>query len=186
MISLGIGKINTKRCEPAPAVLQALCETVAWCLSRSVNSDQLRSHELDPTESLKVPPFDELGIGVWIEKKRMSYKRATCAINETRSTLIRDTKLEIPDLAVARSKGKLLLYWPLENVEDGAASAGSRGFFDIEDAPPWDTWFLYSESSIFCWVSESLVQNAQNGIDANPVDCIHWCDWSKLSEQQNT
>jgi ferredoxin len=145
-----------------------------------LRGDQLCSNELDPSDSLRVTPFDDLEIGIGIEEKRKSYVRATCAINESRSTLIRDTKLEIPDLTAAQSKGKLLLYWPLESVVDGAASAGSRGFFDIEDAPPWDTWFSYSGNSIFCWVPESLVQNAQDGIDANPVDCIHWCDWSKL------
>jgi hypothetical protein len=104
------------------------------------------------------------------------------AIIETRSTLIRDTHIGNADLALAQSKGKLLLYEPLETVTDGAAAAASRGFFDIEDAPPWDTWFLYSRGTIFSWVPESLAQNAQAGIDANPVDCIHWCDWSKLSE----
>lgn len=185
MIKLGIGKITPKRCEPSPDVLRALCETVAWCLSRSVQNCQLRSRELDPSDFLRVPTYDELGIGLWVEEKRASYKRATHAINKTRSILLRDTKIEIPDLAAAQSKGRLLLYWPMENVEDGAASAGSRGFFDIEDSPPWDTWFLYARGSIFCWVPESLVQNAQAGIDANPVDCIHWCDWSKLSDQKD-
>jgi len=91
----------------------------------------------------------------------------------------------MPDLAMARSQGRLLLYEPLETVDDGAASASSQGFFDVEDAPPWDTWFVYSGGSIFCWVPDSLVQKAQAGIDANPVDCIHWCDWSRLSEPQD-
>jgi hypothetical protein len=182
MITLGIGKINPKRCEPSPAVLRALCETVAWCLSSSVQSDQLRSRELDPSDFLRVPPFEELGIDVWVEKKRESYERATQAICELRSSLIRDARIEMTNLAMAQTKGRLLLYEPLETVEDGAASAGSRGFFDIEDAPPWDTWVVYSEDSIFCWVPGSLAQSAQAGIDANPVDCIHWCDWSRLSE----
>ena len=57
----------------------------------------------------------------------------------------------MPDLAMARSQGRLLLYEPLETVDDGAASASSQGFFDVEDAPPWDTWFVYSRGSIFCW-----------------------------------
>jgi ferredoxin len=187
MITLGIGKINPKRCEPSPAVLKALCETVAWCLSRSVHSDLLRSRELNPSEPLRVSPYEELGIDVWIEEKRKSYKQAIYAINEKRSTLLRDAQIEISDLATAQSKGKLLLYEPLETVADGAAAVSSKGFFDVdEDAPPWDTWFLFSGNAIFCWVPESLVQDAQDGIDANPVDCIHWRDWSDLSEQQDT
>ena len=182
MITLGLGKTGPHRREPSPAVLQALSETVAWCLSRSLQSDQLRSSQLDPSIVLRVPPLEEVGVGVWLERKRYSYQRAMSAIIETRSTLIRDTHIGNADLALAQSKGKLLLYEPLETVTDGAAAAASRGFFDIEDAPPWDTWFLYSRGTIFSWVPESLAQNAQAGIDANPVDCIHWCDWSKLSE----
>jgi hypothetical protein len=145
--------------------------------------DQLRSRELDPSAFLRVPSLAEVGVEVLLQRLRESYQRAICAINEMRSTLV--TNIEVADPALAQSKGKLLLYEPLETVTDGAAASSSRGFFDIKDAPPWDTWFLYSGGTIFSWVPESLVQKAQAGIDANPVDCIHWCDWSKLSEPRD-
>jgi hypothetical protein len=197
MITLGLGNIFPKRrgpshsglqtlsemvelLEPPARVLQALSETVAWCLRRSLQHDQFRSSELDPSALLKVPPFSESNIGVWLEKKRESYQSAINAITANRSALVRDRNIKVADSAVAESKGRLLLYEPLETVTDGASDSSSRGFFDIEDAPPWDTWFLYSEGSIFSWVPEALVQNAQAGIDANPVDCIHWCDRPKL------
>jgi hypothetical protein len=197
MITLGLGKIFPKRrgpshsglqtlsevvelLEPSPLVLQALSETVAWCLRRSLQHDQFRSSELDPSALLKVPPFSESNIGVWLEKKRESYQSAINAINANRSALVRDRNIKVADPAVAKSQGRLLLYEPLETVTDGASDSSSRGFFDIEDAPPWDTWFLYSRGSIFSWVPEALVQDAQAGIDANPVDCIHWCDRPKL------
>jgi hypothetical protein len=199
MITLGLGNIVPKRREtsfnvleavsetierrdPPAAVLQALSETVAWCLSKSLQKDHLRSRELDPSATLKVPSLDEVGVEVLLQRMRESYQRAVYEINETRSTLVRDTNIEIAEPAQAQSRGKILLYEPLETVTDGAAASSSRGFFDIQDAPPWDTWFLYSGGTIFSWVPESLVPNAQAGIDANPVDCIHWCDWSKLSE----
>ena len=197
MITLGLGKIFSKRrepshtglqtlsemvelLEPSPLVLQALSETVAWCLPRPLQQDQFRSRELDPSALLRVPPFGESNIGVWLEKKPESHQSAINAINANRSALVRDRNIKVADSAVAKSKGRLLLYEPLETVTDGASDASSRGFFDIEDAPPWDTWFLYSEGSIFSWVPEALVQDAQAGIDANPVDCIHWCDRPKL------
>jgi len=69
----------------------------------------------------------------------------------------------------------------METVADGAAQAASTGFYDIEDAPPWDTWFLYENDSIFCCVPETAISAAQAGIDANPVDCIHWANWSELA-----
>ena len=198
MITLGLGNIVPRRepsstvskalsetveqREPSSAVLQALSETVAWCSSKSLQSDQLRSRELDPSALLIVPSL-EVGVEVLLQRMRESYQQTIYAINEMRSTLVRDTGMEVADPALARrSKGKLLLYEPLETVTDGAAASSSRGFFDINDAPPWDTWFLYSDGTIFSWVPESLVQRAQAGIDANPVDCIHWSDWSKWSE----
>jgi hypothetical protein len=197
MITLGLGKIFPKRresshsglqtlselvelLEPSPVVLQALSETVALCLLRPLQQYRFRSRELDPSVFLKVPPFSESNIGVWLERKRESYQSAITAINANRSALVRDMNIEVADPAVAGSKGRLLLYEPLETVTDGASGSSSRGFFDIEDAPPWDIWFLYSEGSILSWVPEALVQDAQAGIDANPVDCIHWCDRPKL------
>lgn len=177
MITLGLGNIFPKRrepshsglqtlskivelLEPSPVVLQALSETVAWCLRRSLQHDQFRSRELDPSALLKVPPFSESNIGVWLERKRESYQLAVNAINANRSALVRDTNIEVTDPAVAESKGRLLVYEPLETVTDGASNSSSRGFFDIEDAPPWDTWFLYSAGSISSWVPEALVQLA--------------------------
>jgi len=62
----------------------------------------------------------------------------------------------------------------METVDCGAAEAISHGFFDLHDSPPWDTWFWYSEGTILAWVPEGFLNRAQAGIDANPVDCIHW------------
>ena len=197
MITLGLGNIFPKRVEPSqnglqtlsemverlepsPKALRALSETVAWCLRKSPPRHQLRTRELNPSALLKVPPFPDSDIEVWLERKRESYQSAVRAINANRAAALRDKNIEVADPAVAESKGRLLLYESMETVTDGASESSSRGFFDIEDAPPWDTWFLYSADSIFSWVPEALVQDAQAGIDANPVDCIHWCDWRKL------
>jgi hypothetical protein len=182
---LWLNNIFTKRREPSSVVLKALSETVSWCLNRSLQSNRLRSPELDPSAILKFPSSAEVDVEVLIQTMRERYRRAIHAINEMRSTLVRDAKMEIADPAFARSKGKLLLYEPLETVEDGAAASGSRDFFDMRDAPPWDTWFLSSGDAILSWVPESVIPNAQAGIDANPVDCIHWCDWSELQEPRD-
>ena len=86
--------------------------------------------------------------------------------------------MKMLDAADAVSKGRLLVYEPLETVDDGAAEASSMGFFDLHDAPPWDTWFMYLDDAVLCCVPEFAIPRAQNGIDVNPVDCIHWADWS--------
>ena len=189
MITLGLtGTGFSQESEPSYNVLRSLSEdvsrsmseTATWCSLQLALSKQLRSRELDPLENLRVPSFDDLGIHAWIDAKRESYKRAIPAINQKRSAFLREAGVELLDREQVMSAGKLLMYWPLETVDDGAAEAGSRKFFNIQDAPPWDCWFLYSEDRIFSWVPTVLVQRAQDGIDANPVDCIRWAKWSDL------
>lgn len=93
--------------------------------------------------------------------------------------------MEIFESIDVLSKSKLLTYEPLETVDDGAAEASSMGFYDVHDAPPWDCWFLYGDHAVFCCVPEFAISHAQNGIDANPVDCIRWADWSRLARIEN-
>jgi hypothetical protein len=128
-----------------------------------------------------IPSLNELGIDNFVQVKRDSYRHASESIKQKRSEILRDATTEPIDPAEAQALGRLLLYEAMETVSDGAAQASSHGFFDIEDAPPWDTWFWYKDGTIFCWVPDSLVSDAQAGIDANPVDCIHWAKWSALS-----
>jgi hypothetical protein len=190
MIKLGIsnlmpGKDSLDALTFSPTVQRVLLEVSTWCSLTLALDKELRSSQLDPSHNLEVPPFDSLGVAAWTNVKRESYRRSTCAINKTRSLLLRDAKIAVTDFRHAQSKGKLLLYEPLETVSDGAAEAASRGFFDVEDAPPWDTWFLYSNGAIYSWVPNSMIPFAQAGIDANPVDCIHWVNWSILPSEIN-
>src|SRR5262249_3909370 len=40
----------------------------------------------------------------------------------------------------ALAGGRLLLFYPDVNLADGAAYQESRGYLDIDNAPPWDSW----------------------------------------------
>jgi len=182
MISLGLSNFDTNgSSQPPVEVLRALGETATWFSHHKLRAEDLRSSILDPSSILAVPSINELGIDDFVKVKRDSYRRASESIKEKRSEILRDATTESIEPAEAQALGRLLLYEAMETVSDGAAEASSHGFFDMEDAPPWDTWFWYKESTIFCWVPDSLVSDAQAGIDANPVDCIHWANWSALS-----
>jgi hypothetical protein len=162
----------------SPAVLQAISDAVTWCSYKP-----FRSPELDPFAILDIP-HDTHGlesIEAWIERKRSCYGRAILWINETRSEFLKAPNIVSLEAVDALSKSKLLIYEPMETVDDGAAEAVSLGFYDVHDAPPWDTWFLYAGHAVFCCVPEFAISRAQKGIDANPVDCIHWADWSELA-----
>lgn len=72
--------------------------------------------------------------------------------------------------------GRLLLYFPLENLADGAAQVNSAGFYDVDNVPPWDIWIGFSRGALISWVPPTLIEIAQMGIDANPENCIQWAD----------
>jgi hypothetical protein len=76
--------------------------------------------------------------------------------------------------------GRLLVYAPDENVEDGASLYLSKGYFDELDAPPWDTWVCYFDRHLISWVPPCLLDLVQAGIAVNPVDCIRWLENAAL------
>ena len=182
---LGLSTPDLQR-DPSPAVLRSISEAATWCSHRRVSGNPFRSPELDPFAILNIPDFshDSETIEEWIRKKRDSYRQAISWINQTRSELLKNAGIAISDASDAFSKSKLLLYESLETVSDGAAQAVSLGFYDVGDAPPWDTWFLYADNTVYCCVPESAIPSAQAGIDANPVDCIHWANWSELARRK--
>jgi len=72
--------------------------------------------------------------------------------------------------------GRLLLYWPENNLAGGAAQASSGGFFNVDNVPPWDIWVTYEGRVLISWVPPGLIELAQMGIDVNPENCIQWID----------
>jgi hypothetical protein len=70
--------------------------------------------------------------------------------------------------------GRLLLYAPDENLFDGAAQYASKGFFNVDNVPPWDTWVCFFEEYLVSWVPPQLLELANAGIEANPERCILW------------
>jgi hypothetical protein len=75
------------------------------------------------------------------------------------------------------------VYFPDEDLTDGAAEVASQGFLDVYNAPPWGTWVGYFEDGsagprcpcyLLAWVPDALVAVASAGIDVNPEQCIGW------------
>ena len=92
------------------------------------------------------------------------------------------------------SGGRLLVCTGLdESVWDGAAQAESRGFFDINDLAPWDTWICYARPQgkdngrtgqapfVMSWVPSAFVNLVEDGIRVNPVGCIRWLEQDTLA-----
>jgi hypothetical protein len=155
---------------------------MTWCSYKP-----FRSPELDPSTILNVPEWsrETEPIAVWSDRQRDAYQRAISWINEVRSEYLKTANLKIFEAVDVFSSCKLLIHDCEETVEDGASEAASLGFYDLLDAPPWDTWALYRNGKVFCCVPDFAIARAQSGIDANAVDCIHWADWSSLLEDKD-
>jgi len=168
-----------------PRVAHALAETAAWCSLKTSRSHGLRTPALDPSAMLEPRRWIEAegSIHNWVKKKSESYRLATSHIAQRRSDLLQEMNVPISEeYKQGQTQGRLLIYLPMETVTDGASEGSSKKFFDIEDAPPWDTWVWHSNGTILSWVPRDLTSRAQAGIDANPVDCIHWAVPSKDCE----
>ena len=125
---------------------------------------QLRSSKLKPTDSIGSSYSEE------------SRQEIVNGVIDLRSSLIKSHRFREHATPSSQLRGRLLLYFPGENVSDGASRFASNGFFDAYDCPPWDLWLRYSYRTLIIWVPEVLFPLAQAGIDANPVECIRWAD----------
>src|SRR5438309_1197489 len=102
-----------------------LAETIVWCQSRVRLDDprgSLRSAELQPK----------------LLSDTMSWTVHSVVLS--RSSNVRDQKVKPITSSEQLAGGKLLICFPDEEVWDGASESASRGFFDRNDAPAWDTW----------------------------------------------
>ncbi len=181
MISLGITSIIRELppvAEFPVALKQVISEASTWCSLEESFKCNLRSAALDPSMILSIPRDGD--IHAFVQNSYESYQRAVEEVCRRRSAFLNAQELTAQHSTLI-SGARLLTYQPLETVSDGAAEAASKGFFDISDAPPWDTWLFYSKGTILSFVPESFLRVAQAGIDANPVDCIHWPNPRELS-----
>jgi hypothetical protein len=123
---------------------------------------QLRSDALRP-------PLD-----MWDHFSEEAVKEAVAHVIAKRSQILRQAGADSEAMIDGAPSGKLLLYYPHENLACGAARYSSNGFFDDNNVPAWDTWVQYENKTLVSWVPTILVSLVQEGIDANPEQCIEW------------
>ena len=148
-----------------------LAETVAWSMHRL--------DARDPRGSLR---FGDTRPRV-LESDYFSAVR-TAVIS--RSHHARD--LVLPPLG-SLERGRLLVYLPDMDLCDGAAEQISLGYFDVNNAPPWDTWIgIFADtgsprsgSYLVSWVPPPFLSLVEKGIEVNPEQCILWLDGADVS-----
>ena len=153
------------RCEGKQLMATADAGSVPPPLRQQLRSEALRSF----AQYLAMSGADHVAIIDQVEEKRSRILRDSGRYSESRSSGLRS--------------GRLLLYAPQDNLSDGAAEYASMGFFDVDNAPPWDTWIVMFRKYLVSWVPSQLVRLVQQGLDVNPEQCILWADDPSLSKE---
>ena len=141
-----------------------IAEAVTWCVPRA----DLK----DPAGSLRRLPDPVQYVG----HLNAYPERVVEALVDSRRQALRGTPERIPGLA----GGRLLAYLPDEELSDGAAEEETRGFFDVNNAPPRDTWIrhamLNGKRVLVAYVPAVFLPSVERGIYVNPEQCILWLD----------
>jgi hypothetical protein len=125
---------------------------------------QLRTAELKPASGLAPGTTDDAKAAI-VER-----------VCEARAGLLREAAKFADAAAIELGGGRILRYAPRGKTSDGAPGYDSKGFFDDECAPPWDTWVCYDGNELISHVPRVLCGLAQRGIEVDPVECIRWAD----------
>ncbi len=154
---------------------QSLAETIAWSVPR-INS-------ASPRDCLR-------SATVRGRTLQNSYSESVSGVIDARKCNIPGGSLT-PDPSKGFAGGRLIVYFPDFDMCDGLAESESRGFFDVYNTPPWDTWVAFvSEQSetekypsnyLIAWVPPEFIKLADAGINVNAERCIEWLARSNTS-----
>lgn len=178
--------MEVARMDPLVHFQRRLAETMAWCAAHDWTANpgkELRTallHPPDPTESAELFWDSE---ATHRQRQQLVERLAT-----RRAKLLEEQGITPLQLVPPLTGGRLLAFNADQTLSDGAANSASRGFFDDDNVPPWDTWIAYmtddmvdsrprypfSSSSLLSWVPERLIEKATAGIEVNPEACICW------------
>lgn len=166
-----------------PEIAQRLAETVAWCSRHARAEDagaSTRSFALIP-QVMTIPDSQPLHRLLYVPAEA---KRAVDFVCEARRRELK--RLDIPVVPVGSDlAGGRILVTTIDTDSCEAATEPSNGYYDHNDLPGWDTWFLHRDTdrswgAIFCWVPAGLVELAQRGMDVIPFISVEWAQSLEL------
>ena len=148
--------------------LRSLAETALWCLRAGSIADPKTSLR---TFEPKTPLLSSQDTQVFCVSLDRSRRLRSIGHRE----LVPVTDLQ---------GGRLLAYFPDYNLADGYAEEVSKGYFDVDNIPPYDTWVWMVESIeeerpanfLVAWVPPVFLELANKGVLGNPEECIAWLD----------
>src|SRR6266481_2436330 len=128
-----------------------LAQTIFWCAPRADRGNpatSLRTADLRPR---------------LLEKNRSSAVDTVARARE----LLGGLGIRNATIPSGLGGGRLLVYFPNDDLACGAAEQETAGFFDINNVPPWDTWVAYFQGEhnidsfddeyLIAWIPPELV-----------------------------
>lgn len=154
-----------------------LTETIVWCLQAGNIADPKASLR---TFEPRTPPLTSQSSPVFCVALDRS---------DRLSSIGQLDPIPVTDL----QGGRLLAYFPDDNLADGYAEEVSKGYFDVDNIPPYDTWVWMVEqvknmtwsdgtsgpmpaNFLVAWVPPAFLEIANEGVRANPEECVAWLD----------
>jgi hypothetical protein len=151
------------------AAKNELRETQAWCAAKADLArpkECLRDERLKPVllANSRIEAVDD------VRRSRRLYRSRLIAGDQALETVI--------------AAGRLIAYSPDFNLACGMSEAETKGYFDVNNLPPWDTWVAlldapnakHFEVSLIAWVPPVFVPLVQAGIDVIPEQCVLWLE----------
>lgn len=158
-----------------------LAETITWCTT----GNSLNDPALSLRSSILRPPSLRLS-----NRFKIELQNVVNALAEERAQCMRSWNYKEINPAQDLAGGQLLLCTSAtESIPDGGVSSSSRGFYDEDDLPPWDTWICYlimnsddvalpgwqyQKEYLVSWVPEVWVDLAKIGVEEHFLDCMSW------------
>src|SRR5262245_47134966 len=118
-MATGLNNIHDQR-----KFLERLTETIFWCRGAGFL--------LQPRTSLRTCKPDQSDL--------RSQHHQVFSVSLERSRRLSASGKRNFSSVTGLCGGRLLAYFPDDNLADGVAEAESKGFFDIDNIPPYDTW----------------------------------------------
>jgi len=152
-----------------------LAETITWCTER-IQPD-------DPKNSLRSTDIRPPGLRI-CDRLRLSFGKIVNTVSKERRQYINAVSRDGQEVFKDLAGGRLLLCTSVtESIPDGVVSNMSKGFYDEDDLPPWDTWIYYLDAGkeyLISWVPPEWIQLANVGVEIHFLDCMRWEEMSGI------
>jgi hypothetical protein len=181
--------------------LWRIAETIAWCTQHGVLAEpsiaayKLRTPELCPPGHCYAR--DEHGYTA-LEPSLGSLRPDALTMLVDEVAQLRASHLRASGLYPLRpashlAGGRLLCYAPHENLAEGVEEQETKGYFDVQAVPPWDTWLWFTtqqtrlkshfgqefwyRSYLISWIPPELKELVDEGaVQTSTTHALEWAD----------